>query len=131
MNPILLSIRCTSLSFNFSSSRIQLYYKTEVIIELSDSLRDIRIAKNDWKQLYDIGVQATQQKENIGKETSCCLKICTTFEVEKMCIRTNHELELRPLMLEKYRLVIQERQLGIIPIPFHLYTVASNSYISS
>lgn len=105
--------------------------KPGVITELSDSLKDVGIAKNNRKRLYDVGVQATQQKENIEKETTCCLKIRTTSEVEKMRIQTNCELELRRLMLEKRRLSIQEQQLGIILILSHPYIAASNSYASS
>lgn len=86
MDPILSSICRISLPFNFSPLEAQPHCKTGVIAELSDSLRDVRIAKNNWKQLYNSGVQATQQKENIEKETTCCLKICTTSKVEKIRI---------------------------------------------
>lgn len=117
VDPISSSIRRTSSSFNSSPSGAQPRRKTGVIAELSDSLRNVGIAKNDRKRLYDAGVQATQQKENLEKETTRRLEICTTSEVEKMRIQTNRELELRRLMLEERRLAIQERQLGIIPIP--------------
>ena len=131
MNPIPSSIRRTLSPFNSSPLGAQPRRKTGVIAELSDSLRDVEIAKNDRKRLYDAGVQATQQKENMEKETTRRLEIRTTSEVEKMRIQTNRELELRRLMLEERRLAIQERQLGIIPIPSHPYTAASNSYASS
>lgn len=86
VDPISSSICRTSSPFNFSPSGAQLRRKTGVIAELSDSLRDVGIAKNDGKRLYDAGVQATQQKKNIEKETTRRLEICTIFEVEKMRI---------------------------------------------
>lgn len=45
-----------SLSFNFLLLRAQPCYKIRVIIELSDSLKDVKIAKNDWKRLYNVDV---------------------------------------------------------------------------
>lgn len=108
VDPISSFIHCTSSSFNSSSLEAQPRHKIEVIAELSDSLRDVEIVKNDRKWLNDTGVQAIQQKENIEKKTTRRLEICTTFEIEKMCIRTNRELELRRLMLEERRLAIQE-----------------------
>lgn len=102
MDPILLSIYCIFLPFNSLLLRTQLNYKTRVIIKLSNSLKDIEIAKNNWKQLYNASIQAIQKKENIKKKTTHCLEICTTFKVEKICIWTNYKLELRHLILEKH-----------------------------
>lgn len=82
-------------------------------------LRDVEIAKNDRKRLYDGGVQATQQKENIEKETTCRLEICTTSEVEKMRIQANLEVELKRLMLEERRLAIQERNCAYFTPPVY------------
>lgn len=47
VDSISLSIRCTSLPFSFSPLGAQLHRKTKVIAELSNSLRDVEIAKND------------------------------------------------------------------------------------
>lgn len=60
VNSILLSICHTFSSLNSSLLGPQLCHKTRVIIEFSDSLKDLRIAKNDRKWLYDIGVEAIQ-----------------------------------------------------------------------
>lgn len=65
-----LYVVCTSSPFNSSPSGAQPRRKTEVIAELSDSLRDVGIAKKNRKRLYNAGVQATQQKENEEKETT-------------------------------------------------------------
>lgn len=62
--------------------KAQPHYKTRVIAKLNNSLKDIKIAKNNWKQLYNMDVKAIQQKENIEKETICCLKIFTTAKIE-------------------------------------------------
>lgn len=59
VDPILSSIYCTSSLFNSLLLGGQLRCKTRVIVELNDSLRDVRIAKNDRKRLYDAGIQAT------------------------------------------------------------------------
>lgn len=80
------SICCISSLFNSSPLGAQPHCKIRVIAELSDSLRDFGIAKNDRKRLYDAGVQATQQKDNIEKRTTRYLEICTTSKVEKMRI---------------------------------------------
>lgn len=47
VDPISLSIHCISLPLNFSPLGAQLRRKTRVIAELSDSLKDVEIAKND------------------------------------------------------------------------------------
>lgn len=60
MDSILLSIYCTSLPFNSSLLGVQSRCKTGVIIELSDSLKDVKIVKNNRKRLYNTGVQAIQ-----------------------------------------------------------------------
>ena len=60
MDSISSSIHRTSSPFNSSPLGAQPRCKTGVIAELSDNLRDVKIAKNDWKRLYDVGVQATQ-----------------------------------------------------------------------
>lgn len=86
MYPISSSICRTSSIFNFSLLGVQLYLKIEVIVELNDSLRDLEIGKNNQKRLYDASVQATQQKDNIKKETTRHLEICYTSEIEKMRI---------------------------------------------
>lgn len=56
MDPILSFIYCISSLFNFLPLEAQPRCKIEVIAELSDSLKDVRIAKNDWKKLYDASV---------------------------------------------------------------------------
>lgn len=74
-------------------------------------------------------VQVIQQKENIKKETTCYLEIRITFKVEKIRIQINYELELRRLMVKKSYFIIQNQQLGIIPILSYLYITVSNSYV--
>lgn len=106
VDPISSFIQRTSSPFNFLPSRFQSRRKTGVIAELSNSLKDVGIAKNNRKQLYDAGIQATQQKKSIEKETTRRLQIRTTSEVEKMRIQANWEIELRRLMLEECRLAI-------------------------
>lgn len=42
--------------------------KAGVVGNLSNSLRNIGLAKSNRKQLYDVGIQETQQRETIKQE---------------------------------------------------------------
>lgn len=103
---------------NPSHTATQPRRKPGVVGDLSDSLRDIGLAKSDRKQLYDAGIQETQRRETIEQEKTKRLQIREFLEVEKMRIQTEKDLELRRLALEERRIAIQERQMGIIPVVF-------------
>lgn len=69
---------------SFLNTFTQSWREPGVIGDLSDSLRDIGIAKSDHKRLYDAGVQKTQQRGTVEKEKTKRLEICESLEVEQM-----------------------------------------------
>ncbi len=101
---------CTSSPFNLPTSiTSQSQQKTYVISDLGDSLRNIRIAKNDQKRLNNASIQETQRMKCVKKNTTKQKKICKCSRVEKLHIQTENKLKLRHLALEERQIAIKER----------------------